>query len=180
MKRDAKADGRVGIPGLGADLSTLPTIHSGPSHALYRHGAVVVKCNAAEATSESAAESLRYEPELLRDRSALVQRSRCATSLHRDSVEVADMIGDRTATDHDRPDALRTAAEREPQVALLDRVMDGYELATRLREEWPDVKLVAITGYGQDSDRTRAHQTGFDAHFTKPVNVEALRSSSTR
>jgi CheY-like chemotaxis protein len=55
--------------------------------------------------------------------------------------------------------------------------MNGYELATRLREQWSDVKLVAITGYGQESDRERAHRTGFDAHLTKPVDVEALQGS---
>ena len=88
-----------------------------------------------------------------------------------------DLLGYRTATAHDGPEALRIAAEFSPQIALLDiglPVMDGYELATRLREKWSDVKLVAITGYGQESDRERARRAGFDAHLTKPVNVDAL------
>ncbi|HEY4012082.1 MAG TPA: ATP-binding protein [Polyangiaceae bacterium] len=92
-------------------------------------------------------------------------------------AQFLDMLGYRTATAHDGPDALRVAAEFSPQIALLDiglPVMDGYELATRLREQWAEVKLVAITGYGQESDRERAHRTGFDAHLTKPVNVDVL------
>jgi CheY-like chemotaxis protein len=91
--------------------------------------------------------------------------------------EFLGMVGYSTAIAHDGPDALRIAAEFSPQIALLDiglPVMDGYELATRLRETWPDVKLVAITGYGQESDRERAHRTGFDAHLTKPVDIDAL------
>jgi CheY-like chemotaxis protein/two-component sensor histidine kinase len=101
-----------------------------------------------------------------------------------DNVDGAEMIaeflgvlGYRTATAHDGPDALRIAAEFSPQIALLDiglPVMDGYELAERLREQWAEVRLVAITGYGQESDRERAHRTGFDAHLTKPVHLDVL------
>jgi CheY-like chemotaxis protein len=101
-----------------------------------------------------------------------------------DNVDGADMIsellealGYHTAKAHDGPDALRIASEFTPEIALLDiglPVMDGYELAMRLREKWSSVKLVAITGYGQESDRERARRAGFDAHLTKPVNVEAL------
>jgi predicted ATPase/signal transduction histidine kinase/CheY-like chemotaxis protein len=92
-------------------------------------------------------------------------------------AQFLDVLGYRTALAHDGPDALRIAAEFSPQLALLDiglPVMDGYELATRLRGQSAEVKLVAITGYGQESDRERARRTGFDAHLTKPVNVEAL------
>lgn len=98
-----------------------------------------------------------------------------------DSAEMTaaflEELGYCTTTAHDGPDALRIAAEFLPQIGLLDiglPVMDGYELATRLRETWSELKLVAITGYGQESDRERARRTGFDAHLTKPVNIEAL------
>ena len=53
--------------------------------------------------------------------------------------------------------------------------MDGYELARRLRAEHPAVRLVAVTGYGQASDRTRSHAAGFDAHLVKPVGFDTLR-----
>jgi len=92
-------------------------------------------------------------------------------------AQLLERLGYRTATAHDGPNALRIAAEFSPQIALLDiglPIMDGYELAKRIREQWADVKLVAITGYGQESDRERAHRTGFQSHLTKPVNVEVL------
>jgi CheY-like chemotaxis protein len=55
--------------------------------------------------------------------------------------------------------------------------MNGYELASRLRQE-PGVKgvtLVALTGYGQESDRQQALDAGFDFHLVKPVSLAALR-----
>jgi PAS domain S-box-containing protein len=94
-------------------------------------------------------------------------------------ASVLDGLGYRCAIAHDGPAALQIAADFAPQVALLDiglPVMNGYELATRLRAEWPDVKLVAVTGYGQEGDRQRTHRAGFQAHLTKPVDFEGLVS----
>jgi CheY-like chemotaxis protein len=76
--------------------------------------------------------------------------------------------------------ALELASEFHPQVVLLDiglPVMDGYEVARRLRRELQarDAVIVALTGYGQDSDRRQAQQAGFDHHLTKPVEPEALQ-----
>ncbi|UQA58463.1 hybrid sensor histidine kinase/response regulator [Polyangium aurulentum] len=73
----------------------------------------------------------------------------------------------------DGPSALAIAATLDPEVALLDiglPVMDGYELAGRLsRERARRPYLVALTGYGQECDRLRARQAGFDEHLVKPV-----------
>ena len=101
-----------------------------------------------------------------------------------DNIDGAEMIaellgglGYRTAVAHDGPQALQVAAEFEPQIALLDiglPVMDGYELAARLRELSADLTLIAITGYGQDGDRERARNAGFADHLTKPVDIEKL------
>jgi CheY-like chemotaxis protein len=54
--------------------------------------------------------------------------------------------------------------------------MDGFELARRLRdnETLSGIKLVAITGYGQETDRARSRDAGFDAHLVKPVDLEHL------
>jgi CheY-like chemotaxis protein len=56
-------------------------------------------------------------------------------------------------------------------------VIDGYELARRLRG-LPGCprRLIALTGYGQESDRERAVRAGFDAHLVKPVEIETLKS----
>jgi CheY-like chemotaxis protein len=54
--------------------------------------------------------------------------------------------------------------------------MDGYELAGHLREQLGEgaPRLIAITGYGQDSDRARARRAGFDHHLVKPVTLDVL------
>ncbi|WP_437330217.1 ATP-binding protein [Sorangium sp. So ce381] len=78
----------------------------------------------------------------------------------------------------DGPRALRAAAEHRPDLVLLDiglPGMDGYEVARRLREAGLcSGALVALTGYGQASDRRRAEAAGFDAHFVKPMSLDAL------
>jgi CheY-like chemotaxis protein len=52
--------------------------------------------------------------------------------------------------------------------------MDGHQLAGRLRDRWPDLFLVAITGWGQEEDRRQALAAGFDAHLTKPADPTAI------
>jgi CheY-like chemotaxis protein len=57
--------------------------------------------------------------------------------------------------------------------------MDGYELAACLRElpELSGVRLFALTGYGQESDRRRTRDAGFDEHFVKPINLDAVEAA---
>jgi two-component system CheB/CheR fusion protein len=79
----------------------------------------------------------------------------------------------------DGPNALRMAGTFVPDVALVDiglPGMDGYEVARQLRQVpgMAGTLLVAVTGYGQEQDRNRARQAGFDRHLTKPVNHDAL------
>ena len=67
----------------------------------------------------------------------------------------------------------------DADLALLDiglPVMDGYELARRLRElpRYSKARLVALTGYGQESDRRRSAEAGFDVHLVKPVQIQAI------
>jgi signal transduction histidine kinase/ActR/RegA family two-component response regulator len=75
--------------------------------------------------------------------------------------------------------ALEIAARFNPQVAILDiglPVIDGYELATRLRAlpGAADCRLIALTGYGQEHDRRRSVEVGFHAHLVKPVDIDYL------
>jgi PAS domain S-box-containing protein len=87
-------------------------------------------------------------------------------------------VGYAVATAGDGPAALRAAGEHRPDVALLDiglPVMDGYELAQRLRELLGSgTRFLALTGYGQPEDRARTERAGFEAHFVKPVDLRAL------
>jgi CheY-like chemotaxis protein len=76
-------------------------------------------------------------------------------------------------------DGLRLAAEHHPDIALVDIGLpgiDGYEVARRMRSDPATamVRLVALTGYGQESDRARALDAGFDAHLVKPVDLDLL------
>ena len=85
---------------------------------------------------------------------------------------------------NDGPSALVLADEFRPDVAVLDiglPVMDGYELARRLRARGLDAcLLVAVTGYGQHEDRERSHEAGFDVHLVKPVDLVHLASVLAR
>jgi CheY-like chemotaxis protein/two-component sensor histidine kinase len=89
------------------------------------------------------------------------------------------MDGHEVRTASDGLEALRVAEEFRPQLVLLDIGMpklDGYETARRLRERpWSRAThLFALTGWGQEEDRERARQAGFDRHLVKPVDPEAL------
>ena len=75
--------------------------------------------------------------------------------------------------------ALELIDRLRPAIAILDvglPGMDGFELARRLRSnrEHADMFLIALTGYGQASDRAAGREAGFDEHLVKPVNVERL------
>jgi two-component system CheB/CheR fusion protein len=103
-----------------------------------------------------------------------------------DNLEAAEMLatlleahGHDTRVAGDGPSALTIAPVFKPEVALLDiglPVMDGYELARRLRSiaGFASTRLVAITGYGQATDRRSSREAGFDEHLVKPVNVDRL------
>jgi signal transduction histidine kinase/ActR/RegA family two-component response regulator len=87
--------------------------------------------------------------------------------------------GYETRTAGDGVQALETAAEFRPDIALLDIGMpklNGYELARRIRDhEWgSDVLLIAVTGWGGADHRQQTSDAGFDHHLTKPVDPAAL------
>lgn len=80
---------------------------------------------------------------------------------------------------HDGPSALAMVSDWSPDVVLLDiglPGMDGHDLARRLREQTHlgDVVLVALTGWGQASDRQRSAAAGIDHHLIKPIDPSAL------
>ena len=77
------------------------------------------------------------------------------------------------------PEALAAAERFEPHVVLLDLgmpLMDGYELARRLRQSprGSDMRLIAVTGWAQPEHLQRTREAGFDEHLTKPVSRESI------
>lgn len=104
-----------------------------------------------------------------------------------DNEDAADMLamllerlGNTTRVAHDAHAALQLVDEFAPELAVLDiglPEVDGYELAQQLRRRagTERVHLIALTGYGQASDKARAVQAGFDAHLVKPVTLETLQ-----
>jgi two-component system CheB/CheR fusion protein len=79
------------------------------------------------------------------------------------------------------PEALQVASDYEPDVILLDiglPGMDGYEVAKRLRQDprFKDTLMIAISGYGRESDRHLSREAGFDDHLIKPVDLEKLKA----
>ena len=102
---------------------------------------------------------------------------------NRDAAEslaaLLEIDGHEVVVVHDGPAAIEAFLEIRPQLALLDIGMpglNGYEVAKKIRQSHRDsaAKLVAITGWGQDDDKTRAIEAGFDYHLTKPVELERL------
>jgi PAS domain S-box-containing protein len=87
--------------------------------------------------------------------------------------------GNEVEVAQDGIEAVESAARFLPDVVVLDIAMpklDGYEAARKIREQpWgKHMVLIALTGWGQQQDRQRTHDAGFDAHLTKPVNYEAI------
>jgi PAS domain S-box-containing protein len=82
---------------------------------------------------------------------------------------------------HTGPKALEAAQAEQPDVILLDiglPGMDGYEVARRLREQkgLEGATLIAMTGYGEEADRRRSAEAGFDHHLVKPVDPASLQA----
>jgi CheY-like chemotaxis protein len=94
---------------------------------------------------------------------------------------VLEELGAVVSVAHDGDAALAAYGQGKPDVVLLDigmPVMDGYDVARRLREQDGDHRavLVALTGWGQEGDRRRAREAGFDHHLVKPAKLPALRA----
>jgi CheY-like chemotaxis protein len=90
-----------------------------------------------------------------------------------------DLAGHKTHTTYDGLEAIEAAATFRPDVILLDiglPELNGYEVARKIREQpWGQAMvLVALTGWGQEEDRRRSREAGFNHHLTKPVDPLAL------
>lgn len=104
---------------------------------------------------------------------------------NKDSADSLAMLlrlkGNEIRTAHDGLEAVTVAETFHPALVLLDiglPKLNGYDVARRIRQQpWGrDVMLVALTGWGQDEDRRRSKEAGFNFHIVKPVELSALES----
>lgn len=171
--------------GLGLGLAivrTLVAMHKGTvaarSAGLGRGSEFIVTLPAAPADSTQHAYTKKATPQRLAARPKrvlVVDDNEDAASL---LSELLTLNGYHVSTAFDGPSALEAAEVLEPEVAVLDiglPVMDGYELAQRLRARHQSLRLlIALTGYGQPSDRERSAAAGFAVHLAKPVSVDQI------
>lgn len=180
-RRDAGTQG-----GLGLGLSLVRDI-------VQLHGGTVV------AASEGAGRGSRFTlrlpagtpqvepiaPAVLAREGTTQKRRVLVVDDNEDSAEMLGVLigelGHVVRVAHDGPGALAAAAEFEPDIAVLDiglPVMDGYELATRLREQRGEhrIRFVALSGYGQEKDKAQSRAAGFVRHLTKPIDAKELES----
>ena len=91
-----------------------------------------------------------------------------------------ERFGHDVRTAYDGLTAVQAAIDYRPDVVLLDiglPGLNGYEVAKRIRQHpvLKNVELVAMTGYGQETDRQRSQEAGFDHHLVKPARFEQLQ-----
>ncbi|HVV87612.1 MAG TPA: ATP-binding protein [Kofleriaceae bacterium] len=135
------------------------------------------------AAREGATATSSSNPELRPPEAA---RPRSKVLIVDDNEDAADLLsmvlesrGYVTRIARDGPSALRVVEEFRPETALLDiglPVMDGFELARRMRANpaLAGLRLIAVTGYGQETDRQRSREAGFDHHLVKPIDVKTV------
>ena len=92
-----------------------------------------------------------------------------------------DMLGCQTRAAHDGQAALVAAGEFHPHAVLLDiglPLLSGHEVARELRRQpgGANLLLIAMSGWGQDDDRRKSHQAGFDHHLVKPVDLDEVNA----
>jgi PAS domain S-box-containing protein len=145
-------------PGQGSSFTvTLPTLAEG-------------------AEEVAAAEAAAAVPRQARRVLVVDDNVDAATSM----AAMLELLGNEAHTAHDGVEAVRLAASVRPHVVLMDIGMprlDGYAATRAIRSEpWGrDVAIVALTGWGQEADRTRSREAGCDAHLVKPVTLDSLQ-----
>jgi PAS domain S-box-containing protein len=99
----------------------------------------------------------------------------------RSLAKLLELLGHEVRVAYNGPEGIEAARRLEPEFILLDiglPGMDGYEVARRLKQE-PGCRatvIIAVSGYGQDEDRRRSREAGFDHHLVKPVDFDQLVS----
>jgi len=151
-------------PGLGAGSTfevQLPALASAPAQ----------ESRQAEAQAPPRAKDTRNGPNVLVVDDNLDSAESLATML--------DLMGCETRMAHDGIEAVKAAESFRPNLVMLDiglPLMTGHEVARHIRTQaWGQAMvLVALTGWGQEEDRRKSHDAGFNHHMVKPVDLDAL------
>jgi CheY-like chemotaxis protein len=90
-----------------------------------------------------------------------------------------EITGNKTYMAHDGVEAVEAIEKHRPEVVLLDiglPKLDGHEVCRRVREQpWgKDIVVIALTGWGQEDDRRKSEEAGFNGHLVKPVDYDKL------
>jgi len=180
---DTSLDRSRGGLGIGLTLvKTLVEMHGGTVHAQSdgpaRGSEFTVRLPVLSDAVRPASHAGVVEPP-----SPTVQRRVLIVDDSEDGAESLAMLlqlsGHETHVAHDGVEAIEAAEKLHPDILLLDiglPRLNGYEVCHRLRKEpWAkNLVLVALTGWGQEEDRHRSREAGFDAHLVKPVDHDAL------
>lgn len=185
MFAQTKADHADTIGGLGIGLTLarqIVELHEGKieaaSDGIGRGSRFTVRLPAAAITAnDTSTAATPSEPPKVIPRRILVVDD------NEDSATSMEMLlrfnGNDTAMAFSGPEALERVKEFHPDAVLLDiglPGMDGYEVCRSIRSlpYGGEIRIIAVTGWGQDGDRQRTHDTGFDAHLVKPVDFNKL------
>jgi signal transduction histidine kinase/ActR/RegA family two-component response regulator len=179
--------------GIGLTLArTLIQLHGGTiearSEGVGRGSEFVVSLPLAKSKTEDA--PLKHArppghsgPEIGGAKQAAASRRILVVDDNRDAAQslglLLQSLGNDVRIAHSGVDAIITARAYHPAVVLLDigmPGMDGYEAARKLREDphLGGIILIALTGWGQDEDRQRSREAGFNHHLVKPIDIEVL------
>ena len=186
MFMQADQPGRTAQPGLGIGLTlakSLVELHEGSisaaSAGVGQGSEFTVRLPLASAPPAAAVPDAPPASSRQRRRRVLIVDD------NRDAADslgaLLQMLGAEVRVVHSGPSALETLERFKPEIAFLDigmPEMDGYEVARRIRgmQQWRELRLVALTGWGQERDRRQSKAAGFDQHLIKPADVSALQA----
>ena len=185
MFSQARAAAMQATEGLGIGLSlvrTLVQMHGGTVEAFSegpgKGSTLTVRLPVVAGTAVQPREAERIRPQPHRHRILVVDDNADAAGT---LAMLLKMQGHDVRTAADGEEALEQARTGDPDIIFMDLGMprlDGIEAARRIRAlpQCREVRIVALTGWGQDADRRRTREAGMDHHLTKPVSLEALQS----
>ena len=130
----------------------------------------------------------RAGPEVMEDGEQVVAPPVCRILVVDDNEDAVDSLGmllrltgNQVHVAYDGLEAVGAVVAFQPDVVLMDiglPKLNGFEVARRIREQpgGGDIRLIALTGWGQEEDRRRTREAGFDHHLTKPFDCHTLRT----